>query len=210
MKKYYSIIIVSMSFILIVSTLAFYYSYTKKVVLDKKENKTQTTETKKEENDDRSGMYVSSEQEGNITSKTVYELIIEHRHTGTTTTSNENIPVELIGLNRQELINYYNEYLNNPGLEEVNAGLISCELVSFSAKKIVVKKVYDKKIAKDKFFIIEEGGFVTVYYQDKKSVFEYTRISVNYFDKEEIEKLKEGFYVENEEKLYSILESYSS
>ena len=77
MKKYYSIIIVSMSFVLIVSTLAFYYSYTKNVVLDKEENETRTTDTKKEENDDRSGMYVSSEQEGNITSKTVYEIIIE-------------------------------------------------------------------------------------------------------------------------------------
>lgn len=210
MKKYYSIIIVSMSFILIASTLAFYYSYTKNVILDKEDKEMQVTDNKKEKNKDSDGMYVSSDDMGNITSKTLYEIIIEDRQAGTITTSNENLPVDIIGLDRQETINYYKEFLDNPSLEEINEGLISCELVSFSSKKIVVKKVYDKKIAKDKFFIIEEGGFVTVYYQDKKSVFEYTRISVNYFNKDEIEKLKEGFYVENEEKLYSILESYSS
>lgn len=209
MKKYYSVIIISISFILIVSTLAFYYSYTKKIVLDKENVQTQV-EDNNEKNNEKKGMYVSTDQTNVVTSKTVYELIIEDRIKNTTNSSNYDVPVELIGLNRQEVIDYYNDYLNNPSLDEINAGLISCELISFSTEKVVVKKVYDGKIAKDKFFIIEEGGFVTVYYQDKKSVFEYTRISVNYLNKEEINRLKEGFYVENEEKLYSILESYSS
>lgn len=209
MKKYYSVIIISISFILIVSTLAFYYSYTKKIVLDKENVQTQV-EDNNEKNNEKKGMYVSTDQTNVVTSKTVYELIVEDRIKNTTNSSNYDVPVELIGLNRQEVIDYYKDYLNNPSLDEINAGLISCELISFSTEKVVVKKVYDGKIAKDKFFIIEEGGFVTVYYQDKKSVFEYTRISVNYLNKEEINRLKEGFYVENEEKLYSILESYSS
>ena len=209
MKKYYCYIIVGISFVLIISTIAFYFSYTKNIILEKKETSIKKIDDT-DVSDKEKGLLVSNSQENIVNSKTEYELIVEDRQTGKIYTEKQNLPVELIGLNKNQVVEFYNLYMDNPGIEETNKGLILCEVINFSGKKIVVKKVYDKKIAENKFFVIEENGFVTVYYQDKKSVFEYTQISVNYLNKEEIEKLKEGFYVENDNKLYSILEGYSS
>lgn len=207
MKKYYSYIIVGMSFVLIVSTIAFYYSYTQNVILDKSDGESINNDGSK---DDDKGLQVSVNQETTTNSKTEYELIVEDRQSKDVTTTKLNTPTELIGLSKEQVIEYCNNIMDNPGIEETGKGLIACELVSFSEQKIVIKKVYDNKVSQNKFFIIEENGFVTVYYQDKKSVFEYTQISVNYLNKDEISKLKEGFYVENENMLYSILEGYSS
>ena len=208
MKKYYSYVIIGVSFVLIVFTVAFYYSYTRNVILNKTSNKDSNIEdTEKNVNKD---LLVSNNQSNKITQKTVYEVITQNRDSNTESTSVEIIPTQLIGKDKDGVIEYVNDYMNNPGLEEINKGLILCELVGFSSEKLVVRKVYDTNISKNKFFIVEEGGYITVYYQDKQAVFEYTHISVNYLNKEEIDKLKEGFYVENEEKLYSILEGYSS
>ena len=199
MKKYYSYVIIGVSFVLIVFTVAFYYSYTRNVILNKTSNKDSNIEdTEKNVNKD---LLVSNNQSNKIT---------QNRDSNTESTSVEIMPTQLIGKDKDGVIEYVNDYMNNPGLEEINKGLILCELVGFSPEKLVVRKVYDTNISKNKFFIVEEGGYITVYYQDKQAVFEYTHISVNYLNKEEIDKLKEGFYVENEEKLYSILEGYSS
>ncbi len=209
MKKYYSYVIVGISFVLIIFTIAFYYSYTRNIVLDKEDINIKSTDNNEETNR-QDGLLVSNNQENIINSKTEYELIIEDRQTGEISTQSLKMPVELIGLNKEQVVDFYNVFLDNPGIGETNKGLLTCEVINFSDKKISIKKVYDKKISQNKFFVIEENGFVTVYYQDKKSVFEYTQISVNYLHKDEILQLEEGFYVENENKLYSILESYSS
>ena len=55
-----------------------------------------------------------------------------------------------------------------------------------------------------------QNGFITVFYIDKKTVFEYTNIEMKDLPQEEIDKLYVGVYVKDEQELYTILEGYSS
>ena len=58
--------------------------------------------------------------------------------------------------------------------------------------------------------MVIQNGYVTVFYKDKKTVFEYTNIEAKYLPQSEIDKLYDGIYVKDKEELYTILEGYSS
>lgn len=120
------------------------------------------------------------------------------------------IPPEFVGLNRNEILSYLNGYMMELPLEEYEKGLLSCELISFSEKKIVLKKTYNSDAILYKYYIMVEDNVVVVYYCDKKTVYEYTGISASDLDMQERIRLSKGIEVETEEELYSILENYSS
>lgn len=120
------------------------------------------------------------------------------------------IPVDFIGMNRNEILSYLNEYMMEMPLEEYEKGLVSYELISFSEKSIVLKKTYHSDAVLYKYYIVVEDNVVVVYYCDKKTVYEYTGINASDLDMEERIRLSKGIEVETEEELYSILENYSS
>ena len=60
------------------------------------------------------------------------------------------------------------------------------------------------------FFLKAEEGQVVVYHEDQKTPYEYTGIPVDSLPEEEKEKLEQGFFVKDEEELYSMLENLSS
>lgn len=120
------------------------------------------------------------------------------------------IPPELVGLNRAEVLSYLNQYIMEMPLEEYEKGLLSYELVSFSDKTIVLKKIYNSDAILYKYYIVVEDNVVVVYYCDKKTVYEYTGINAADLDMEERIRLSKGIEVKTEEELYSILENYSS
>ena len=60
------------------------------------------------------------------------------------------------------------------------------------------------------FFMMDAGGEVVVYYSDKRTVFMHTGIPADMLGADERERLKVGYYIDNEEELYALLESYSS
>ena len=62
----------------------------------------------------------------------------------------------------------------------------------------------------DTFYLMELNGYVVVYQSDKKTVFEYTDISVDELPGELQGELSEGKMIESTEKLYGFLENYSS
>ena len=141
---------------------------------------------------------------------TEYILETYNISTGEGFSENLSIPPEFVGLNRNELLSYLNEYMMELPLEEYEKGLLSCELVSFSDKTIVLKKTYNSDEILYKYYIVVEDNVVVVYYCDKKTVYEYTGINAADMDMEERMRLSKGIEVETEEELYSILENYSS
>ena len=50
----------------------------------------------------------------------------------------------------------------------------------------------------------------SIYYGDKKTIFDYTGIKASRLDKKERNALKKGVEVKDEDELYGILENYSS
>lgn len=119
-------------------------------------------------------------------------------------------PDFLIGLTREEIINYLADYMQDVPVDEFEKGLISYELVSFSKSDVVLRKTYNSDNIKYKYYIIVLDGYITVYYSDKKTVYEYTDIELKNVSEEDQNKLVDGYYVEDQEELYGILEGYTS
>lgn len=60
------------------------------------------------------------------------------------------------------------------------------------------------------YYLKSEDGIVIVYYPDKRTIFEDTYINIKDLKPSEADKLSEGFYVDDLDKLYSVLEGYTS
>ena len=129
--------------------------------------------------------------------------------TGVITRDESTMPAELAGKTREELEAYFEAY-NKEHEGEIGSDIPQQkDLISFSKEQIVVRENY---LSEDMmtFFLKEEEGQVVVYHEDRKTPYEYTGISVDTLPEEEQQKLKEGFFVKDEEELYSMLENFSS
>lgn len=153
---------------------------------------------------------VDTNKEQIVTNTTKY--VLEHYNSKEFTLNEETLPTpaDFIGLSRDELIDYLQEYEEAPSLEDKQLGFESFELVSFSGDQIVLRKTYYPYSDNYKYFLIEEGGFVTVYYIDKSTVYEYTNISLKSLPSELQEDIKVGKYISDLNELYNFLENYSS
>lgn len=121
-----------------------------------------------------------------------------------------NTPEYLVGLTREEIIAYLNSYMLDLPLEEMQDGLISYELIAFSKDNVTLRKTYNSDTVLFRYYIVVEDNIVVVYYQDKKTVYEYTGIDATSLPIEEQTRLSQGIEVKNEKELYGILEDYSS
>lgn len=118
-------------------------------------------------------------------------------------------PVEYVGNNRTELIENIKQYLDDPSLDDVKAGLVTMELISFSPERIVIRKNYADELSYE-YCLYIENGFVTVYYSDKKTVYSYTDISAEILPENIRRQLYSGMEVDSQGSLYDFLETYSS
>ncbi len=141
---------------------------------------------------------------------TQYTLEIYDMKTDTTDTKILNPPAELIGLTREQVIDYITAYMDDMPLSEYNKGLISYELVYFHEDEIRIKKSYNEDFVPYRFYVVIKDGYVVVYNSDLKSVRYYTHIEAKDLPEEDRIALIQGIYVNSEEELYSLLESYSS
>ena len=62
----------------------------------------------------------------------------------------------------------------------------------------------------DCYYLKELNGYVVVYLSDKKTVYEYTDISLEYLPENLQKEIQNGKYIETSESLYGFLENYSS
>lgn len=120
------------------------------------------------------------------------------------------LPGFMVNLDRKELAAYVEGYMEAMPVNEYLAGLVSYEIVSFSADKVVLRKTYDETKVENQFYLCRKGDFVVVYYSDLRTVYEYTEIQVDSLQEDVRQSLEQGFYVKDAEELYSILEGYTS
>ncbi len=63
---------------------------------------------------------------------------------------------------------------------------------------------------KEGFYLCELQGFVVVYLNDKKTIYEFTEIPLTDLPQEVQQEVADGKYVHTAEELYAFLENYSS
>jgi hypothetical protein len=141
---------------------------------------------------------------------TIYTLEVYDMKTNTTDIQELNPPAFLVGLTREEILQYITEYMNDMPLSEYNKGLLSYELVSFSDYEIKIKKSYNEDFVPFRFYVVVKDGYVVVYNSDLKSVYSYTHILAVDLPEEDRIDLSQGIYVNSLDELYALLESYSS
>ncbi len=153
---------------------------------------------------------VNEESETTVQPSTEYILEIFDMKTNKTETQKLNPPATLVGLTRDQIVEYLANYMNDMPLSEYNKGLISYELVRFSGDVIEIKKTYNEDFIPYRFYVVVKDGYVVVYNSDLKSVYSYTHILAKDLPEEDRIALSNGIYVNSLEELYSLLESYSS
>lgn len=145
-----------------------------------------------------------------ILPSTSYVLEIYDRKEGTLTQAEQNPPGDIVGLTREEVEKYLDEYMKDLTLSEYNKGLLSYELLSFSDKAVKFRKSYDADMVPYRFYVVVKNGYVVVYNSDLKSVYDYTHIEAENLPEEDRIALSHGIYIDNIEDLYALLESYTS
>lgn len=178
-------------------TLLFFHSYRsyKKEHQSAVKNRVNPVDTVKEIRTNTSMKYIVE----------VYEGV-----TGVITREESTIPAEIAGKTREELEQYFADY-NEAHEGETNKEIPQQkELLSFSKDQIVVRENYLVDEEERSFFLKAEEGQVVVYHEDQKTPYEYTGIPVDSLPEEEKKKLEQGFFVKDEEELYSMLENLSS
>lgn len=130
--------------------------------------------------------------------------------TGVVTKEEGTVPAKIAGKTREELESYITEY--NQKLQEaaIPEAPDSVELISFSKDKVVIRENYLGAEEETGFFIKLQGQEVVIFHNDQVTPYEYTGIREEVLPESELEKLREGFFVEDEKELYSVLENLSS
>lgn len=137
-------------------------------------------------------------------------LEIYDRKEGVLSETEQNPPGDIVGLTRDEVEKYLQEYMRDLTLSEYNKGLLSYELLSFSDKVVKLRKSYDADMVPYRFYVVVKNGYVVVYNSDLKSIYDYTHIEAKNLPEEDRIALSNGIYIDNIDDLYSLLESYTS
>ncbi len=124
--------------------------------------------------------------------------------------ANEELPLEYIGLTRDELIASISDYCNYPTEEDITAGFESMQLISFSEDKVIVRKSFKPVILPEHFYLMAENHYVSVYYDDRETIYMYTGIALDSLPESVQREIVSGKYVPSIHELYSFLETYSS
>lgn len=120
------------------------------------------------------------------------------------------LPDKYIGMTRQEFSEAMDEYEMTPPLSELERGFVSLEIKSFSSEQIIVRMNYSYIAPSESFYIMAEKHQIIVYCDDKRTLYMKTNIMLDSLPDELQQEIISGMFVENEEKLYYFLESYSS
>ena len=119
------------------------------------------------------------------------------------------MPSEYAGKTRTELIDYLKKVLETVKKEQGEEYLANIELVSFSKEQLILRKIYEEP-EESAYYLMALEGEVVIYDGDKTKLLEKTGILTANLPAEEIQKLEQGYRVESEKDLYSILENFSS
>lgn len=164
---------------------------------------------KRETSSEEEVIQTASEQLPVVTADTVYLVETVNLTDGSVVEEELSVPINYMGLNREELIRELNAFDANPPLAELEKGYETCELTAFSKDRVVVCKYY-KEETPHSFYLMVADHFVVVYEEDRQTLYMNTDILVDHLDSELQAQIIQGKYIESEEALYNFLESYSS
>lgn len=139
---------------------------------------------------------------------TIYKNIIVDLTTNERNEEVSKAPEYFIGLTREQLSKYYDNYMQNMPVDEVAKGLQTINILIFSSDEICVEKIYDKSSVR--YYVVDKDGYIKVYYGDKKTLYENTGIETRNLPEDEKNNLEAGIWIVDEEELLSVLEGYSS
>lgn len=149
---------------------------------------------------------VGSQVNPTVTSKTGYIEESYNSDTGELIKTEKNVPVDLIGLNRSEVIDYLTTYKE----KNTDKSLVNIQLVSFSAETVVIRKTICSIDNLYSYFVISDYNIIKIYNANRDALFIDTGIDISHLDEEYKKELEEGFYIETIHDLYNYLESVTS
>lgn len=203
MKKLYII-----CFLFLCAGAAYYFSY-----LYSKENLGQNYDMEQTETESLIAIEPMTNvnySDARINNLTVIHLQVYDLNNQTFTEKKINTPVEFLEMERNDLIEYLNDYMRNPDKDDVERGLIAFELVEFSREQVVIRKTYELDEAETGYYAVLENGYVTIYCGDRASIYDYTDIAAGRLPEQIRSKTIDGFYFNDLIELYEFLETYSS
>ena len=115
----------------------------------------------------------------------------------------------LLGCDKYGVEQCLSEYMSHLSRKEQEEGLVSFELTGYNGNELTLRKTYRKEEKKG-FYARSFNGTIVILESDDKTVYEYTQIMIHMLPKDLQNKVNDGYYLENEEELYSFLENYSS
>lgn len=148
-----------------------------------------------------------------------YVLEIYNNETGDSDVVENTVPVEFIGLDREEIIEFISG--NTDFFKDEGEKIKNVMLVSFGEKRVVIRKTieleeeettYNFNLASDEpnYYIFLIDNTVVVYKSDKTTVYMETGITRDELDEQVAAELSIGVSVKNISELYRLLESYTS
>ena len=144
-----------------------------------------------------------------VTADTTYLLEEVNLNDGTIREKEESVPVKYIGLDREGLLEELEIYDDNPPLSELELGFETIELTAFSKDRVVICKYYKPEI--QGFYLMVADHFVVVCRgDDRRTPYISTEIVLEDLSDALQAEIIQGKYMENEDEVYTFLESYSS
>lgn len=216
MKKRIFVYIGSFASMILFFSICYFIGYEKSIEKFTSDRKIQPTpivkqeQAKQEPEDEEKTVETAKEKNTIIAGEAVLVLQSYNKKKTTTVEETLDIPSQFIGMSREQVVAYLDDYMENLSLEEYLEGLCAYEMVSFSSDKLVLKKTFDTDTVEFRFYVIAENNEVVVYYSDKKTVYQYTGISVDSLYVEEQNQLKYGILIKDEKELFGLLENFSS
>lgn len=169
-----------------------------------------TVKEQEEEKSAESAAPVLLSEEPIVTANTSYIVQDYNSLTGELNEKEQNAPDKFIGLSRDKLAREVEDYNRNPSLTDLEQGFTYMELVSFSPKRVVVRKSFEPTALEQGFFLLNENHYVVVYDEKLTDVYMKTDILVEKLPDKLQNEILHMKYIEDEKGLYNFLESYSS
>lgn len=120
------------------------------------------------------------------------------------------MPAVYLGLTRSGVTEKLEEYMENLSITDLEKGLVGFDLMYFSPDCLLLRKTYQPAQDFMKYYVKLNKGCITVYYSDRKTVYEYTDMDFNSLPSDVAGAVLSGMELRDEKALYDFLENYSS